>query len=136
MAQHTDCECLYRDYTCQYCGSVDTYDAIAGTASIMKRQPFGRIYGPKYIASNHYATCDHFPLECPNKCGERKIKRKDMEFHLEVCPLQPLDCPYKDAGCTHITPRKDMESHIENSTQEHLLIVFQSLQELKARVRQ
>ena len=69
-----------------------------------------------------------FPLEYPNECGERDIKRKDMKTHLEVCPLQPLDCPYKDAGCTDKIDCEDMESHVEVSIEEHLRMVFQSFQ--------
>ena len=140
LMDHHEMECLYRDYICKYCGITDTYDAIAGTGKIMKEQHKGygvRTHNPHcpQPPGNHYDKCTHFLLECPNKCGEKELKRKDMETHLEVCPLQPLDCLYKDAGCTYKALRKDMESHIHNSTQEHLFMVFRSLQELKARGR-
>ena len=133
MAQHEDHKCSYRDYTCEHCGCIDTYDAIVGTGKVMKekRIAFGVSVHATHPPGNHYDRCTHIPLECPNKCGKREIKRKYMEAHLEVCPRQPLDCPYKDAGCTYKAPRKDMESHIQNSMEEHLLIVFKSHQELK-----
>ena len=125
IGDHKDHECPYRDYTCEHCEYVDTYDAIAGTGRVRKTWlvSFMRLFR---TTGKHYDTCDHFPEECPNECGERDIKRKDMETHFEVCPLQPIDCPYKDAGCTHKIPRKDMESHIKSSMKEHLMMVFKS----------
>ena len=126
IADHKDHECSYRDYTCEHCGQVDTYDAIAGNGIMRKARPSTSMLQCHIPTGNHYATCDYFPLKCPNKCGERDIKRKYMEAHLEVCPLQPLDCPYKDAGCTHKLPHKDMESHIKSSMEKHLMMVFKS----------
>ena len=133
LADHKDHECSYRDYTCEHCGEVDTYDVIAGSGRIRKTRPSTWVWR-SINTGNHYAKCDHFPLECPNKCGERDIKRKDMEAHLEVCPLQPLNCPYKEAGCTHKIPRKDMESHIKSSMEEHLMMVFKSNVAQKAHI--
>jgi hypothetical protein len=49
-----------------------------------------------------------------------------MKTHFEVCPLQPIDCPYKEAGCAYITPRKAMKRHIKSSMEEHLMMVFTS----------
>ena len=53
-----------------------------------------------------------------------------MKGHRDICPLESLDCPFKDVGCTDKIQRKDMEKHIENSTQCHLLMVFKSHQKL------
>ena len=125
LAHHKEFACAYRDYACEHCGYVDCYDAIAGTGKVRRTRPAFLGTAP---AGNHYAMCENFPLECPNECGERGIKRKEMGTHLEECPLQPLDCPYKEAGCTHKALRKDMESHVEKSTQEHLMMVFKSFQ--------
>ena len=125
VAHHQYHDCSYREYTC---GKVDTYDAIAGTRRIKKTMPslFAsvKLFFTSPPPTNHYAMCTYFPLECPNACGERVTKHKEMKTHLEVCPLQPLDCPYKDAGCTHKILRKDMESHIKSSMEEHLMMVF------------
>ena len=79
---------------------------------------------------NHYAECGHYPLPCPNECGVGNIKRKDMKTHCGICPLEPLNCPFKDAGCTDKIRCRDMENHIESSTQKHLLMVFKSHQDL------
>ena len=51
-----------------------------------------------------------------------------MKGHCDICPLEPLDCPFKDAGCTDKIKRKDMEKHIESNTHHHLMMVFKSHQ--------
>ena len=117
----------------EHCGFVDIYDAIAGTGTLRKNTSV--LLGHDNVlelTTNHYGECAHFPLECSNKCDEKDIKRKDMETHLDVRPLRPLDCPYKDAGCTSKIPCIDMESHIKSNIKKHLLMVFKSHQELKA----
>ena len=92
VAHHQYHDCSYREYTC---GKVDTYDAIAGTRRIKKTMPslFAsvKLFFTSPPPTNHYATCQYFPLECPNECGEKDIKRRDVETHLNVCTLQPLE---------------------------------------------
>ena len=113
---------MYRQYRCKYCGYIDTYDAIAGS---------GRVWiEPRKPHNIHYNTCDHYPLECPNRCGEKSIKRKDMETHQQMCPSEPLNCPFKSVGCTDEILRKDMDTHTQMSTQAHLLLVVHSYEEL------
>ena len=114
-------ECDYRPYSCEYCGHRGTFRDITGKITML--------WGPITLDS-HYGNCDQYPLECPNKCGETDIKRRDMKGHCDLCPLEPLDCPFKDAGCTDKIQRKDMEKHIESNTQHHLMMVFKSHQEL------
>ena len=103
-------ECEYRPYSCEYCGHDGTFRSITG-----------KTWGC------HYSRCDQYPLKCPNDCGERNIKRRDMKGHRDICPLEPLNCPFKDADCTDKIQRKDMEKHIESSTQQHLLKSHQKL---------
>ena len=113
-------ECGYRPYSCGYCGHRGTFRDITGI----------RLRGLMVVAialDSHYGNCDQYPLECPNECGETNIKRRDMKVHHDICPLEPLDCPFKDAGCTDKIQRKDMEKHIESSTQEHLLKSHQKM---------
>ena len=100
-------ECYYRPYSCEYCGHRGTF---------------------RDIMCSHYSTCDQYPLECPNKCGETNIKRRDMKAHCDICPLEPLSCPFKDVGCSNKIQRKDMEKHIEINTQCHLMMVSKSHQ--------
>ena len=112
--------CDYRPYSCEYCGHRGTFMSITGKRSFLL---FVRRKGGP---SCHYDNCDQYPLKCPNKCGETKIKRKDMKRHCNICPLEPLDCPFKDVGCTDKIQRKDMKKHIESNTQHHLMMVCKS----------
>ena len=123
-------ECKHRPYKCEHCNHQGTYQAITvGTsAKYMGWWDFSR--------RSHYDICPEYPLPCPNKCDVKKIKRKDMNGHHKSCPLEPLACPFKDAGCTVRIARKDMDSHMERNTQQHILKLFLSHQELKARVEQ
>ena len=125
LADHQKNECLYRQYKCQYCGHVDTYDAIAGRSKV-------RNEGSKIRRGrNHYSECTQYPLKCPNKCGAENIKRKDMEEHKETCPLESLDCPFQHVGCTvGKILRKDMDTHCQEMTQGHLVLMVRSHQDL------
>ena len=113
---------MYRQYTCEYCGYVDTYDAIAGSGQIRNHR--SNISSP----SNHLSECPEYPLDCPNECGEKNIKRKDMK---DSCPLEPLDCPFQYVRCTAgKIARRDMDTHCQENTQHHLKLMIQSHQQL------
>ena len=102
--------------TCEYCGYVDTYDAIAGTGRVRNEPTRATLQG------NHYDVCAYRPLECPNECGGKNIKRMDMVAHRKSCPLEPLDCPFKSIGCKNIVRRKDMDNE-----EAHWALVDQEL---------
>ena len=119
LAEHQN-TCKWRRYKCEHCGEVDTYDAIAGGGDIVCE---GRIV-------NHYYVCDQYPLECPNKCGEKTIKRCDIRSHRDECPLEPLPCPFKNVGCSPEIPRHDMDNHCQTNMQTHLLMMAKSHDEL------
>ena len=116
-------ECKYRPYKCEHCDHQDTYQAI--TDGI---KPISLLFS--YDCRSHYDKCPEYPLPCPNKCGTENIKRKDMDGHRKSCPLERLDCPFKDAGCNEKIVRKDMDRHMERNTQQHILKLFHSHQEL------
>ena len=123
-----DCPYPYCDYKCDYCGLTDTFDAIAGSGKITKPKPAPQFF--RILYPSHFSKCGEYPLECPNKCGGKGIKRKDMETHRNTCPLERIGCPFKDAGCTAKVARKEMEGHLETNTQKHLMSVFTSYQKL------
>ena len=70
----------------------------------------------------HHDECEHYPLDC----GTVNIERKDIHSHRKVCPLEPVDCIFKDAGCTDKMLRKDMENHLETRAGEHLPMILRS----------
>ena len=73
LSNHQENECVYRQYKCQHCGYTDTYDAIAGCGRV--RNENTTVAGP----GNHYDECGNYPLDCPNGCGEKNIRRSDMK---------------------------------------------------------
>ena len=125
LTHHQENECLYRQYTCQHCGYIDTNDAIAGSGKIRNAGSMIR------CGMNHLSECTQYPLDCPNKCGAENIKRKDIKIHRETCPMEPLNCPFQHVGCSAgKILRKDMDSHCKQNIQPHLLLVLQSNQAL------
>ena len=115
--------CDYQPYSCVYCGHHGTIRDITGRRATSL---FSYIFQPP--RSSHYFNCDQYPLLCPNECDEI-IKRGNMKGHRDFCPLEPLDCPFKDVGCTDKIQRKNMEKHIESNTHHHLMMVFKTHQE-------
>lgn len=113
LGNHLLTECPFRDYQCEYCGHEDTFQAIT-----TESEPGG---------CNHYDICAKYPLECPNNCGETHILRKEMTDHKSACPLEPVECPFWDAGCDARLVRQELEGHMAAKIQEHLLISYQTL---------
>ena len=100
---HETNECSKRPYTCEYCGHLETYDV---------------------ITTQHWSTCNHYPIECPNNCGSSRIQRSQLQHHLDnECPIQESPCPYAYAGCDDIIHRGDMNRHIQDNAVHHVTIV-------------
>ena len=127
LTHHQKNECIFRQYKCQYCAYVDTYDAIAGSGKM--RNEISVIV--PISVGNHYDRCTEYPQKCPNECGEKNIKRKDIVTHRKACLLKPLDCPFQHVGCSAgKILRKDLGSHCKKNIEAHLLLVVQSNQKL------
>ena len=88
----------------------------------------------------HLEDCEAFPLPCPNGCareGEdevRGVKRRDLTVHLDThCPLQKVQCPYRDHGCREEMERRLIGTH----EREFLHIHFKlSMTEMKLKLNQ
>ena len=68
--------------------------------------------------------CEEFPIGCPRKCkGSDQMKRKNLKSHAEVCPLEPVQCPFSEVGCRPVSPlvRKDLNSHLQSNSNHHML---------------
>ena len=118
LREHLENKCKKRKYTCEHCGYEDKYDSIAGKGHFA------------FFQHCHYDRCEEYPLECPNKCGEKNIKRKDMETHRKSCELEPLKCPFDHVGCTGKIQRRHMDSHCKYSVEKHLLLLAKAHKEL------
>ena len=110
LKAHFERQCPLRTIQCQYCRYEDTY---------------------RTITSKHYGECPHYPLPCPNKCGTTGIRRADMDNHRSRCELEPVECPFHEAGCKVHVVRKEFDSHMSRNQQNHLLVLLGAYQETK-----
>ena len=62
-------------------------------------------------------------MTCPNNCKE-ELKRKQLQAHINECPLQVISCPFTSAGCTVKLPRNEMEKHEATAVCEHLRLLM------------
>ena len=93
--------CLYRPFTCEYCGFKHTWKSII-------------------ITVEHWPVCGEYPVPCPNDCGQDSLKRKDVENHVKIeCPLQIVSCEFAFAGCKAELPCKGIEDHTTTSLAKH-----------------
>ena len=110
FANHSNNTCLQRKVKCKYCGEIGRYAYITSA---------GR---------GHLAVCQEYLVNCPRRCDTiRDLKRKDLEAHKEVCPLEPVECPFREAGCKQELVRKDLDTHIQSSIQQHLMATNKTL---------
>ena len=122
LAKHQEKECNYRQYTCEHCGYEDTFEAIAGRRHAGDSE------------SNHYDECPNYPRDCPNKCGEKNIKRKNMRSHRNECILESLKCSFHNVGCADRIKRKDMDVHRQQNMERHLVMLAESHERLAQKV--
>ena len=136
LSTYNTSACFSNNYACEHCGYTDTYDAIAGKGMTYVPLPSSILSESAEKISNHYDDCASYPLDCPNDCGEGKIKRKDMKGHRDSCELEPLDCPFKYVGCCDKIQRRQMDSHSSNSMQKHLLLLAKAHEKLACKVNE
>ncbi len=111
LQDHEDNKCPNRRVKCQYCTLEGMHKEIT--------------------AKSHVDKCVGFPVSCPNNCGHQKIQRKNLADHQKVCPLEPVKCPFFEAGCTKMIPRKDLAAHKASNTEHHLELVMTETVALK-----
>ena len=115
VEKHKKDHCELRMYKCPYC-------------------PIFSIYKVTYkkVTSEHFKECAGFPLDCPNNCGKKGIRRGDMSSHLCACPEEVVPCRYQSLGCKVRLPRKHMEDHLKDKD-THLDIAMATTSELVAK---
>ena len=99
METHLSDECPMRDYKCTFCNKQDTYQS---------------------ITVDHPKECPNAVLECVNTGCLQEVKRRNMPSHLEVCPKQVIDCPFKGMGCSFTSKREDLVGHVEMDVTAHV----------------
>ena len=91
-------------------------------------------------------VCPKVPISCPNECGAEcgaecaecgaEIRREDVDNHTKAaCPLNKIPCKYRHEGCSYVSLRKEMESHMksESGMATHLSLVEKALKRSKSR---
>ena len=117
--KHKKDNCELRQYICPYCSNMSSSSGIV--------IPYRNTY--KNVTTVHFKVCAGFPLDCPNNCGEKRFRRRDMPSHLAVCPEQVVPCRYQSLGCKARLPRKQMEHHMKDKD-THLEIAMATTTEI------
>ena len=101
--------CIQRPFQCQYCSSKGTFLS---------------------ITQGHYEECEEYPVTCPNKCVSTKMPRGSLPAHVNrVCPLQPVYCVFRWAGCNDKPLRKDV--HVHTADTKHMTLLAVACGQLK-----
>ena len=90
IEDHMKHHCLRRPTTCEHCGYHNMHDI---------------------ITANHYPVCPQFPIDCLNNCAVKELERCQLQQHLSECPLQLVECPCSNTGCSVQLPRREMAAH-------------------------
>ena len=99
---HEDHRCPQRPSNCKYCGSKGTFLS---------------------ITKDHYEECRQYPVTCPKGCASATMPRYGLKYHINECPLQPVDCVFSWAGCNDKPLRKDVHEHTADTKHMTLLAV-------------
>ena len=101
MKEHKTLHCPNRPIKCEYC---DYYNAFA------------------IVTEKHYPICPQYPIDCPNHCPVKGLRRHQAEQHLNECSHQVVDCPFRKTftGCSVRLPRRKMKLHTK---QQHNLVL-------------
>ena len=77
---------------------------------------------------------DQHDGECPFKiikceCGEN-LRRHELEIHLaQSCKLREVECPFKKIGCTKVVRACNIQKHLAEEVNTHLLLAMNRMLE-------
>ncbi len=115
VKKHMTNKCRLRQEKCRYCPLVSAHEQVTG---------------------DHLSQCPNYPLECPNECGAGGLTRSTVVAHLELCPMQCVECDYEQFGCATVLPRKDMAVHLQTSVEAHLQMTKRRVEEQEVHLRE
>ncbi|KAJ7353888.1 hypothetical protein OS493_031595 [Desmophyllum pertusum] len=85
-----------------------------------------------YKRQDHFDVCEKYPMTCLQRCGENKIPREKMNDHIEQsCPHTKVECTFALIGCKEKVQRRTISDHVKRSTESHLKLACERLQELQ-----
>lgn len=84
--------------------------------------------------AHHYMSCPLYPVMCPNLCQMQiSWKREDIKAHLEMCPLQRVDCEFRYAGCEARLLKGEVQEHSDKNVKGHLSLLSSKYKEIEAK---
>ena len=98
LENHQKKQCIKRYHHCPHCKVGGSFD---------------------HITTDHIQDCSQVPLPCPVQHCLQKIKRCNMNSHLEVCPKLMIPCPNQANGCIAMFKRQDLEAHLQLCPKRH-----------------
>jgi len=116
LTSHVQMECPCRVDECQFCHNPGEHQFIRSL--------------------RHRRVCPKLPLPCPNKCEVGSVPREDMDAHRKECPLEIVQCEYHNVGCEERMIRKDLEKHMKENVEDHLVLVKEDAAQAKKQLRQ
>ena len=100
IKNHKSLFCLNRPIGCDNC---DYYNTFA------------------IVTEKHNPICLQSPVDCPNHCPMKGLKRSQLEQHFNECSHQLVNCP--KTGCSVWLSRGEMGLHKVHIEQHNLVIV-------------
>ncbi len=111
LDEHMQNTCEYRSVTCIHCNEKLRY---------------------YFQLSDHHSHCEQYPCPCPNKCGTGNMPRKDVPTHRNECPLERVECIFAEAGCKIKLVRNQLDKHLTDNQQTHLILLMTDYRKSKA----
>ena len=135
--------CQYTRIKCLYCPLLRERSNIqAYQGEQCPRRPFSCEYCKNFTSSyedvttNHWPICGYYPVPCPNKCGEI-LQRQDLENHTAtLCSLTTVDCDFNQVGCMVELSCKDIQAHLTECVNPHVLLLMISHKKLEEENKQ
>merc|ERR1712039_660086 len=78
----------------------------------------------------HDQICPHKPIAC-KKCKEMIPRSKHRVHAMAACPNREARCTFSCIGCEVPVQHCDLEKHLDDSTQGHLMLLMRALMEQK-----
>ena len=105
-------ECPKRPFVCDYCKYESTFEV---------------------IVNDHHLVCDKYPINCPNECS-KEVERRELQDHLDKCPLQLVECDFSHVGCLQKLHRCDLARHLSENGDHHnalsTKLIYESMQKM------
>jgi len=75
----------------------------------------------------HDEQCFYKIIEC--KCGDR-FPRHELAIHnAQACKMRDVECTFKNIGCTKVVRACDLQKHVVEDTNAHLILAMNRMME-------